>query len=183
MAAIVVGSGGNNGEIWQDITDQLTWKQGKSLYSAQATGNSGAITYVRVSPYTSGHYDTIPVSQGEKYRVTGWVKGYSDIVRADRTIDTKAYTCALLDASQHVLALPRETSSKTSIYENTVIFCPAAILLTNEIVIPASASYLFLANLSKYFEEYVAECHSRYPSDIPTLTYSLDDFRLEKLVQ
>lgn len=183
MAAIVVGSGGNNGEIWQDITDQLTWKTGKSLYSQQVTGSGSAITSVNVGPYTSGHYDIITVSQGEKYRVTGWAKTYSDIVKADRTIDVKAYICALLNSSQQVLALPRETNSKTSVYESNVIFYPPVVLLTNEIVIPASASYLFLANLAEYFDNLANTYRSSYPSSLWSLDYSLDDFRLEKLVQ
>lgn len=183
MAAIVVGSGGNNGEIWQDITDQLTWKQGKSLYSSQVTGSGHTITCVNVGPYTSGHYDAIPVSQGEKYRVTGWAKIYSDVVQADRSIDVKAYICALLNSNQQVLALPRETNSKSTAYETNVIFYPPAVLITNEITIPASVSYLFLANLSKYFENLADTYRSSDPSSLWSLSYSLDDFRLEKLLQ
>lgn len=183
MAAIVVGSGGNNGEIWQDITDQLTWKQGKSLYSQQVTGSSRAITCVNVGPYASGHYDIIPVSQGEKYRVTGWVKIYSDVVHADRGIEVKAYSHALLDSNQHVLALPHERDEMTFVYESGLLFYPPAVLLTSKVAVPASASYLFLANLSSYFNELASEYRVAYPSSLPSLSYSLDDFRLEKLVQ
>lgn len=183
MAVIVSGSGGNSGDVWIDITDQLTWKQGRSLYSTPITGNSRAVTLVTVSPYSAGHYDTIPVSQGEKYRVTGWAKIYSDIVQSDRTIDVKAYIYALLDSNQHVLALPHEKNDKTFVYESGLTFYPPAVLLTSEIVIPASASYIFLANLSSYFNELASEYRAAYPSSLPSLSYSLDDFRLEKLVQ
>lgn len=183
MAAIVVGSGGNNGEIWQDITDQLTWKQGKSLFSRQVTGSSHAVTLVTVAPYSTGHYDTITVAQGERYRITGWIKKYALALGADNAVDTKAYNYALLDANQHVIALPREVEPEVGFRQYDIYFYPPAVLVTSEIIIPASASYLFLANLSSYFNELASEYKAAYSSTVPSISYSLDDFRLEKLLQ
>ena len=183
MAAIVVGSGGNNGEIWQDITDQLTWKTGKSLYSQQVTGSGHAVTLVTVSPYSTGHYDTITVAQGERYRITGWIKKYALALGTNNVVDTKAYSYALLDANQSVIALPRETEPEVGFRQYDLYFYPPAVLVTSEIIIPASASYLFLANLSSYFNELATQYRASYPSQLPSISYSLDDFRLEKLVQ
>ena len=69
MAVIAIGSGGSSGEIWEDITDQLTVQGYSGVFKDGANGQaiSSSVRGVRINPAT----------YGTKYRVRTWASGDS----------------------------------------------------------------------------------------------------------
>lgn len=175
MAAIVVGSGGNNGEIWHDITDQLIWSNTKQALVFPA-GASPIKSYniINTVGFRDVRWTKLQVQKGEVYRVTSWYTNYNRDFATEETYYT-------ID----------EHGTQTGTYPGNTAFVYA--VRTNELD-DTSADIAFaytmqdMDNHWKYMTERftipeIPSGHSLWLYNFGRGKKYFNDFRLEKLVQ
>ena len=156
------------GEMWNDITGDLTWNTGKAVKRQQAIISSQP-TYIWSweavdsgdTGASNGRYAIIEPEAGEKYRITGWAK---------KSSSSDNYYCglyAMLNSSGNLISFggseefgyaDQRTIEKTA--------CGGFYFISTELTIPEKCAKLMVLNWNKQMDS----------------NYSLSDIIVEKAV-